>query len=222
MRNILGNEMFDKSSIVPHIAMESKRQNCVSLPVFSLCYAGSMLKRSPKVFLEGVRRFIDSNHPKERISVLFLGEHFDAVRESALTLGLDGLVQIEKGVAYKDAMKRIEMCTVALLIEAQMQEGIFLPSKIIDYIQVGRPVLAISPLDGTISDLIRKYGGGVVADCFSPESVANAIGLLYSSWRKGTLDHEYGSWRLLSQFSSGHVIGLYNQLFHLVLQRKHV
>lgn len=214
MGNIIGNPIIAKSCIIPHIAIEGNNvQYSQSRNVFSMCHAGTMIFRDKGIFLEGVRLFLDTVKPTEPIIMTFLSEHSDTLRKAVQSLGLEEIVRIEEAVPYQIAVERIAMASVALIIEAQMREGVFFPSKLVDCIQTGRPIMAVSPLQGTISDLIGRYGGGLVADCNSAESVAKVIGSLYSSWKRGTLDDEYGSSRLLPQFSAKRVIGAYEQLF---------
>jgi hypothetical protein len=44
---------------------------------------------------------------------------------------------------------------VLLLIEnAEDREGVYLPSKFVDYLWAGRPVIALTPRNGTISDYL--------------------------------------------------------------------
>ena len=53
---------------------------------------------------------------------------------------------------------------VLCVIEAKMNEGIFLPSKLSDYSFLNKPILCFSPANGTLVDLINKYGGGIAID----------------------------------------------------------
>jgi hypothetical protein len=99
------------------------------------------------------------------------------------------------------------------VIEAPCVEGIFFPSKFVDFVQTGRPILGISPINGTLADILSRYGGGILADCHSPEAVANAIRILYEEWRAGELDEKYGSSGLFDLFSEKTVLGQYMELF---------
>ena len=221
MITILGGTICEKSSVIPHIALgSSENVSQHNSDVFSICHSGFLYKRDPGVFLKGVRLFLDAVKPTGRISICFLGVDSNKITKHVVDLGLEGVVYSETNCAYHLAIRRLRMASVALIIEAQMQEGVFLPSKVVDYAETGRPILAVSPLSGTLSDLICEYGGGIVADCFSPESVAAALGTLYASWKRGNLDSEYGSQRLASQFSAKRVITAYEDLFAAILPPK--
>ena len=73
-----------------------------------------------------------------------------------------------------------------MLVEADIPEGIFLPSKLVDYISARKPVLALSPRVGEIADLVP--GGGITrVDAGDAPGIRDAIRVLYEDFRKGTL-----------------------------------
>ena len=74
-------------------------------------------------------------------------------------------VHIEEEKSYEESIRLVSRSDMALLIEAPCEEGIFLPNKVVEYAQSGKPILAISPRVGTINDLISECGGGIVAGC---------------------------------------------------------
>jgi hypothetical protein len=102
---------------------------------------------------------------------------------------------------------------VLAIIEAPCKEGIFMPAKIVDYVQIDRPILALTPVVGTISDIFSKHGGGIAVDCKSPDAVARALQTLYVHWKEGTLNQKYGSNSLISLFSEERILRLYMSLF---------
>jgi hypothetical protein len=105
---------------------------------------------------------------------------------------------------------------VLVIIEAPLTEGIFMPGKLVDYVQIGRPILALSPVVGTINDIVSKHGGGIAVNCQSPDLVARALRTLHEHWSEGNLNRLYGSTRLASLFSEERVLGLYMDLFEKI------
>jgi hypothetical protein len=104
-------------------------------------------------------------------------------------LGLQRYVKTRGPCSYLLTLDRLAASTVSVLIEAPCKEGIFLPSKLVDYLQVGRPVLAVSPMPGTVDDLIREHGGGLVAKPDSTDDIEQALRTLFRAWRGDTLDN---------------------------------
>jgi glycosyltransferase involved in cell wall biosynthesis len=98
--------------------------------------------------------------------------------------GLENLVQIRPGVGYLDSLREMREADVLLLVEAPAQEGLFLPSKLVDYLGAGRPVLALSPSRGAAARLLRRQGDRVVP----PNDVAGiaaALTLSIERFRRG-------------------------------------
>jgi glycosyltransferase involved in cell wall biosynthesis len=128
------------------------------------------------------------------------------------TYRLTDIVNCVGPLDYCETISLTRGCDVLLIVEGDYGKGYFLPSKLIDYVQVGKPILAISPKKGTVSDIIRKYGGGVLADGTSAESVSDALALLFKHWEKGSLQQTFGSHKLLRLFSADTIVGHYERI----------
>ena len=117
---------------------------------------------------------------------------------------------------YEDIQTIMSNSSVLVVIEAPFKEGVFLPSKFVDFVQTGRAIIAVSPSVGSLNDIISAYGGGIAVDCHSPLAVAKAIETLYAAWKSGTIDEKYGSFQLFDLFGEQRVIGDYRKLFKRV------
>jgi hypothetical protein len=117
------------------------------------------------------------------------------------------------GLSYLKTLERLAQSDVLVVVEAACEEGIFLPSKVVDYAQVGRPILALSPRCGTIVDLIGTYGGGIAVDHQSSDDIGHAMGTMYSLWKEHTLTDRLGSSRLYALFSPDRIVEQYALLF---------
>jgi hypothetical protein len=129
-------------------------------------------------------------------------------------MGIDDVIKIEAAVPYSQIPKALGQSDALVIIEAPLKEGIFMPGKIVDYVQIGRPILALTPAVGTINDIFSKHGGGIAIDCQSPDAVAQALQKLYAHWKEGTLDSAYSSDSLYSLFSEERVLQQYMDLFN--------
>ena len=200
-------ELKGKSSVILHIAL---RKFCISQDqvknVFSLCHTGSITFRDPSVFFDGLKRFLTESKPTETIRVIFIGHPEDEIRIKVQEAGIGAIVSVESPKTYEETQLKAAASNVLFVIEAPCEEGIFFPSKFVDFIQTGRPILAISPKVGTLNDLLSAHGGGIAADCCSPVAVADALNALYREWRDGNIDDKYGSERLFNMFSEDHAI----------------
>lgn len=209
----LPHDIASCSSVIPHLAPRPVERTRTPHPQFSLLYAGSLRKpRDPGPFLIGVRKFIDASAASD-IVVRFITDRPEEVAGAVREQALEGIVCVEPGRPYREMPQVLLEADVLVIIEADMKEGIFLPSKFVDCIQTGRPLLAVSPRVGTLADVLAEHGGGLAVDCARPDSVADGISVLYRNWQAGTLDERYGSERLRPLFSSEVILGTYLDLF---------
>lgn len=204
-----------KSSVVPHIALEEHYPfGRATEGAFTLCHTGGLGVRSPNVFLEGARLFLARHADAYRhFRIRFIGPLDEALPEVVEKFGLADVVVAEGPASYEATLRAVAGSSVAVVIEAPCQEGIFFPSKVLDFIQTGRPILAISPGIGVLSDLLRDHGGGIAVDCTSPESVSWTLEVLFNAWRSGSLDRDFGSSCLREMFSPTATMAAYRTIF---------
>ncbi len=214
MSSYLPGNITSKSSVIPHIAMRKFSVPPVNHTGFSICYAGSVLPpREVSVFLEGIKRFKNNIEKEDEIIIRFLVDQPNLVLEKAKSFGIENIVRIEETVPYSKMPEKLAQSDILVIIEAPLKEGIFMPSKLADYAQIGCPILALSPPNGTISDILSKHGGGIAIDSQSPNDVAIALKTLYISWKAGALTNKYSSICLFDYLGENNVIELYRQLF---------
>lgn len=212
MCSYMEGDVQARSSVIPHIAVNPASPSQRSSDTFTICHAGSLRPpRDARAFLEGVKRFA-SGLESPKICVRFIVEQPDHVNQVAAEVGIRNLVVIEQPKPYEQMHAALDDCDVLAIIEAPMKEGVFLPSKFVDYAQTGRPILAVSPTVGTLVDLLTEHGGGIAVDGQSSAAIADGIQLLFDSWKAGTLQESHGSQRLVKLFRKEHVIGLYEDL----------
>ena len=217
MCGYLPDNVIKKSSVIPHIALSKLRRKNLesrSNSEFTLCHTGIVTSpRDPSVFLEGVRLFLDRNPDRPQAIVKFIGKQSDDMCLQLKKFRLENVVSFEEPRPYLETLCKISNADIAVLIEAKLDEGIFLPSKIVDYIQIGKPILAVSPIKGTLSDLISHNGGGVLADCHSSKAVEKALCILYKLWKQNNLQKELSSSRLFRLLDEETIVRKYNELF---------
>lgn len=207
-------EIVEKSSAIPHIALSG----CLSHDSgeskdFTLCHIGGLGLRNPKTFLEGVKLFLRERQISSSFALKFVGLDSDSVRKLAVEIGIEDVIFLEGAKTYEETLRIAGESSVLVLIEAPCDEGLFLPSKFVDFVQTGRPILAVSPETGTLSDILMTHGGGIVADCRSPQAVAGAIHTLHSEWKVGKLVERFGSGHLFALFSEATVLEKYMEIF---------
>lgn len=211
----LGNDITKKTSTIPHIAMKQyKVNNRRKNEIFTICLAGKFYPgRNPDVFFQGLTKFLKKKRLKAKVKLIIIGLIDMWLIKLLEEYSLKTNVIITGPQSYKDTLRYLRESDVLLVIEAPYENGIFLPSKFVDYVQAGRPILAVSPLNGTLNDIISTHGGGIAVDCCSSEKIADSLAELHYLWKKNTIDDKYSSDQLYHLFSPKTIIESYIKIF---------
>jgi len=195
LRSLSKNASSSKTKIIPHIGLigyKPARRNPDGC--FRICHAGNLSKeRNPVNFFSGIALFFKQLGVNISFELRILGTNEHSLDSLAEQYGLAKFIKVSGGLSYLDTLSVPEQSDVLAVVEAPCEEGIFLPSKVADYAQVGRPLLAVSPQNSTLADLINQTKAGEFANCNKPEDIANALTRLYTSWRKNRLSEDYPS-----------------------------
>jgi glycosyltransferase involved in cell wall biosynthesis len=196
----------NKTSIIPHIAFSLLYNDKeFKSEVFRLCHIGSLWKRDPYPFFNSIKMFKD-RHGAKQIEVLFIGLKENGLEEQVKNLELDQEIQFISTVSYDKSLEYLANCDVALVIEADTDKGYFFPSKVLDIIQEGKPILSVSPRRGVMADLLINNTGGISVDRNQKEEILNGIEELFQAYLKKELRSKYGSQQLRLQFSEDIII----------------
>jgi glycosyltransferase involved in cell wall biosynthesis len=104
-----------------------------------------------------------------------------------------GLIEVSPPVSYLKSLAEMNSSDILLILDAPFSNSVFFPSKLVDYIGSGKPIMAITP-NGSCLDILSKVGG----EHASPESVESiTLGIrnLINKLRDGTLKLPEKSYR---------------------------
>jgi glycosyltransferase involved in cell wall biosynthesis len=133
---------------------------------------------------------------------------------------LNGFIEYLRKKSFNDALKIAGESSVLLIIEPPDSKGILLVSKLVDYIQTGRPILAITPDGETLHSILNNDGGGIAVDNDAPDEILSALLKLYEKWKEGILDTVYGSQKLLHLFTPATIIKQYEEIFSKLIRHE--
>ena len=143
--------------------------------------------RTPEALLRAIAQLHDESSLLGRIVVEFVGADMTAYARQASRLGLDGLVTFSGRKPPTEARARAATADVLLVVDAATPgESLFLPSKLIDYLPLRRPILGLTPSVGPSGDLIRELGYRVVPPD-DDAAIADALRQLLKSYVAGRL-----------------------------------
>ena len=139
-----------------------------------LVYTGRFYEgvRVPNVFLDAIAELHRASALNGRIEIEFVGSRMETYAQQSSALGLDGIVHFRSRVSPDHARTLAASADVLLVIDAPSDgPSLFLPSKLIDYLPLEKPIFGITPLNGPSGDLIRELGYPVV----DPRDRAGAV-----------------------------------------------
>lgn len=179
----------DKALVSPHLgeAGEPGEPAPARNGLLRVRHAGFLMKeRRVEPLYGGLERFLAARPEARReIRVEFAGRYVGNVLPEAPP-ELADVVAFEPSMPPDRVRGWMAKADVALLVEADMADGIFFPSKLSDYLAGGRPILALSPRRGVTADLLAA-GGGLLAGPEDEAGIAAALERLHDLWRAGRL-----------------------------------
>jgi glycosyltransferase involved in cell wall biosynthesis len=115
------------------------------------------------------------------------------------------LVALKARVGYLESLSLMSSASGLMVIDAVVPENtksVFLPSKLIEYIGAGRPIIGLTP-PGTAADLIQKLGGWV-ADPAKADQIAKVMRQFLSFiWEhKDDAQAEWGKSEVRNEFDA--------------------
>jgi glycosyltransferase involved in cell wall biosynthesis len=155
--------------------------------IFRLTHTGFLYgKRDPRAVLDGIKLLQDRGVLQSGqlecelvgpIELSYdLGTYLHARR-------LDHLVIRRGPVSHAESLACLAACDVALLLQPGTDTQI--PSKLFEYIGMGKPVLALARKGSAVASMVTEHGLGEVADAEDVEGIADAIHRSYRLWASG-------------------------------------
>lgn len=185
-----------KCIVIPHVILPpSEKTEHKYAETLRLIHSGNLgHPRNPNTFLRALRSFLDKN-PNAMISFTIMGHCNNSVKDFISDLKLEEYVFFTTPVEYKESLNKLSDYDIAVIIEADCEEGIFLPTKVSDFLQMSIPIFAVSPQIGILNDLHKDKQ----VPYFAPVNDENLISLEIERVYK---DFENKSIQKVNSFSS--------------------
>jgi glycosyltransferase involved in cell wall biosynthesis len=161
-------DLRDKVRIVPHAFEPNHFQSRKVREKDRLVirYLGDLyLDRTPRPLFDALRQLLAAD---PQLVSRFRFEIVGDIHQLNLkSMGFDDLpedlVVLRQRVSYDESCDLMASADGLMVIDAPVPSGaksVFLPSKLIEYVGAGRPIIGLTP-DGTAADLITQLGGWV-------------------------------------------------------------
>lgn len=181
----------DKTRVIPHMAysklLPKKNDKHTNNKCIKFVSCGSVgAPRDPSLFIKALKdvvaeMFLSPND----IKLYFVGRYDESLAEIVKECKLDNIVTFVGSMKYADCLDFITTCDISLIIEAQCEEGIYLPTKFVDAIQCQVPVFCVSPEVGTLHDMVNEYHNGYFCNIESIDSIKYALRQAIIDYRSG-------------------------------------
>ena len=206
-----------QSAIIPHIALIEEEYDTLprttsNQKVIRMCHAGNLSsERDPNLFFKALKKIKDECSMSIHLDIM--GVINDYTESLIKKYDLQNEIKYIGGFPFIDALKKMSNYDVLVLIEAEMDFGIFFPSKLVDYNQVDVPILAISPKRGYTNSLFSKFKAGVAVYNNDEQDIYNGLKKLIELKSKGKLEEAFDLGALQKFYSTKEIINQYKKIF---------
>ena len=158
----------------------------------TLVYTGALYgRRKPDTFFEAIKELKQEGKiDGSKIRVRLIGNyHKDKLQAQIDSYGLTEQIEIVGYVPHNECIRcQLEADVLVLIEGCGRGSDAFYTGKIFEYMNTGRPVLAVLPEKGAAADLVRESKIGVVAHTENVEAIKSALKGYYDSWSEGKLE----------------------------------
>jgi len=133
--------------------------------------------RTPLPLLQALERLHTSVSLEGKLRIACYGSFPDRERAMLRDMNLDKVVEIHDVVPYLESLSLMHSADGLLLIDAKLtttQESVFLPSKLVDYLGSERPIVAMTPRQGTSARIVEQ-SGGIVCDIADANEIESGL-----------------------------------------------
>lgn len=187
-----------------HLSCEdtsSEKRNKLILRYIGTFYG----ERTIEPFLIALRKLLDTKDLREtmlsmevigNISRKYINQYASLLKK----YDLDTIVKFKPPVSYLESLRLMQTSNVLVLIDAPIDGSVYLPSKLIDYIGSGQPILAITPQNGASARVIRKVGGWL-AEPDNVDEIVKILREILDAYKNDNLFHYKPSEEIAKEYS---------------------
>ena len=145
---------FDRDTLpAPNASLAGRRP-------LRLVHAGNIYagRRDPHALFQALQRLGGAEALAGRLEIAFYGNAPVETLAELEAAGLETIACFEGTVGYLESLRVAAAADALLLIDADAETNVFLPSKTVDYLMLDRPILGLTPERGASADVLRRSG----------------------------------------------------------------
>lgn len=193
LRETMGLDLSDREHVLPAVGWKTLEPGHGEPGVVELQHTGVLFRRASPRFLSVLRTVVDEEQAQGvRVRLRQVGE--TPARDVAVVrdAGLESAFVAHGAVPYLESLRLMSQAAALLILDADTEDGIFLPSKLADYAASGRPVLMWSPPGGPVAELV----GGFEHPGFMGQTEEGALRVLRAFMEDVREGRDMGRWAL--------------------------
>ena len=157
---------------------------------FTISYICLLPKQSnPRVLFNVLKDLCSKNEDfKNDLKLNFIGDISDEVKTEISKNKLNENTNFVGYVNHREAVEYQKKAQVLLLLipNIEKSKGI-LTGKLFEYLTAKRPILAIGPEEGDLSEILKETNAGVIVGFDNEEKLSSEILKLYDLYKEGNL-----------------------------------
>jgi hypothetical protein len=186
-----GKRYLSKAFVVTHLPSHfTPRKQPPQFDVFHLAHTGNLYPGQTSAgLMQGLRLFLDRT-PAARGQVRFTqaGRHTGDMPMWTEHCGLSDVVRFVGHLSQTEVVALADAASLLIGLDYARPNSTTLISKMPDYLNAGRPILALTAPFTSMGRLFDGDGAGLTALYDSPEQVADRIGAVYEGWQRRRLE----------------------------------
>lgn len=170
-----------------------------------ILYAGNFYgKRRLKYIFEPLIKMFAKDELKNEISIHVFGEIHDEDAELIKKLNLTDIIFEHDRIEYSKLTRFMKGADILYLSQGD-DHGYSVPYKLIDYITIGRPILAVTSLNSSTYNFMQGLDCGIAADINDPDSIFKAL-------KELLIDEKKFSYNGIEKYSLDNIGEYYNTM----------
>lgn len=163
---VIPNPYLKRENIEPKYLEKNKKV---------IVYAGNFYgKRRLKYIFEPLKQIFNNGRLKEMISIHVFGNIHDEDRKLIEKLNLSEIIFSHKRVEYSSLKPYLKGADILFLSQGD-DHCYSVPYKLIDYLTIERPILAVTDYGSSTYNFMSDLDSGIVADIDKPDSIRDAL-----------------------------------------------
>lgn len=195
------------SLIVPHVMVKKASHRPQYEETLRMIHSGNLTKpRNPEPLIRALYAIL-SDDPSVSIELSILGVVDERVKLLIKELNLHDKIHLLGNTSYQESMNLLSKFHLAVIVEANCLEGIFLPTKVADFMSVDIPIMSLSPKVGVLNDLYKNRHISYFADISNESEIKSCLLEVYNDFKNKSLKKaepvvEYTPQQIVKQYIS--------------------